>query len=368
MVLKETSLIITSGNSTTTAFIPGSSQGISTSAIAQNYALTNNLGQPRPAPTAGNQTMGTPFGNANNFQVMLPQAFNNVVKTEIRYFFMENGIDNVYDESYDNQGSLISVGNNTFYIRQGYDSNNPNAGYQHTIVIPSGYYDRRSLSQVILNLVNLIDASANADSVCTIPSATLSSPIYNTTVSGGFLLPAQNFTTCEIGSDGIFRLEALASSAIGTDWAISFKNRSNNNQKILTQVLLGFAIPSLFNATSEFEPILLNGIYTLSSPYVSVIDVYNYILIQSQKLGSRVMSTTGIEAYCIVPMSGNNTQIASQTGQFCYDGGNYSLDSAYFDTPRRLDVIDIRLADSTGALLDIGENTISIVIRIIQSV
>jgi hypothetical protein len=106
----------------------------------------------------------------------------------------------------------------------------------------------------------------------------------------------------------------------------------------------------------------------VSSPNSTTIDIYNYILIQSQKLGSRVVSTTGVNAYCIIPMSGLNTQIASQTGQFSYDGGNFTLDANYFDFPRRLDVIDIRLADSTGALLDIGTNTVTLVIRIIQSV
>ena len=368
MVLKETQLVITSGNATTTAFNPGAAQGILTTIPNVNYPLTTQWGGQRPAVSAGNSNMGTPIGQANNFYVMLPQPFANVVKTEIRYFFMENGISNVYSST--NAPALVSNGNNVFFIRTGYVFGNAAVGLQHKIKIPSGYYDRAALAKIILDLVNLIDPAAIADSDIEIPSQTLSNPIFNTANVGGNLVPDLNFTSCEIGPDGIFRLEALPSSPIGTDWAISFKDRAVAGIWYnLTQYLLGFQsdINSGLNVV-DFEPTVFPDIIILSSPYTATIDIYNYILIQSQKLGTKVMSTSGIEAHCIVPMAGQNTQVAAATGQFSYDGGNFSLDAAYFDNPRRLDMIDIRIADSEGTLLEIGQNTITIVIRIIQQV
>ena len=99
MVLKETQLIITSGNATTTNFQPSAQQGIPVSTQFISYPLTSGnqinpayIPRPLPQPSNNNSGMGTPTGSANNFQIMLPHPFENVVKTEVRYFFMENGI------------------------------------------------------------------------------------------------------------------------------------------------------------------------------------------------------------------------------------------------------------------------------------
>jgi hypothetical protein len=383
MVLKETQLVITSGNATSANFDSGAEQGIRLG--TQNVRFpptsgnqTNPAFIPRPLPLLNTNTsgMGTPIGTANNFQVMLPQPFENVVKTEVRYFFMENGISNVYESSASTIYSLFPDGNNTFFIRKNYDPNDNTAGVQYKIVIPPGYYDRNALANVILNLVNQLDPNQLVDgAVISTPSQTSSNPIYNNTLVSGTVTPATNFSACTIGSDGVFRLELdTVTSPFSTtsNFCISFVDRLSNQSYNYTQYLLGFQDiypPQGFTpAQTEFQGVTTNNVTMVSSPNSTTIDIYNYILIQSQKLGSRVVSTTGVNAYCIIPMSGLNTQIASQTGQFSYDGGNFTLDANYFDFPRRLDVIDIRLADSTGALLDIGTNTVTLVIRIIQSV
>jgi hypothetical protein len=381
MVLKETQLIITSGNATSTNFVPNAPQGIPVGTQAVNYQLTTGnqtnpvyIPQPAPRQTTNGGGMGTPVGQANDFYVMLPHPFDNVVKTEVRYFFMENGINNVYPSSAASIAAGTPDGNDTFYIRSDFDINDDTAGYQHEIKIPAGYYDRNALAAVILNLVNQLDASlVSGDSTnpMTTPSQTASNPIYNYDATSGTVLPNQNFSACSIGSDGVFRLESPIGGPFSTTspWAISFQDRTSLVFQTGTQYLLGFQdaldapiVNFNFVAISYTTSIMVNA------PFQSTIDIYNYILIQSQKLGSRVVSTTGVNAHCIIPMSGLNTQVASQTGQFSYDGGNFTLDANYFDFPRRLDVIDIRLADSSGALLDIGQNTVTLVIRIIQSV
>lgn len=382
MVLKETQLVITSGNATSTNFQPLAFQGIPVNNPAVNYQLlTGNQTNPafvpgvRPTPAMNTGSMGTPTGTANNFQVMLPQPFENVVKTEVRYFFMENGINNVYPSSEASIAAGNADGNDTFYIRSNYDELDPDIGVEYKIVIPAGYYDRNALATTILNLVNQLDPTlvfGDNPPPMTIPSQTASNPIYNYDNTTGTLLPNQNFSACSIGSDGVFRLE----SAIGgpfsttTPWAICFRSRSDPFITFLnTMYLLGFQDASDAPIVGfNFPAGETKYAVQVYSPYQTTIDIYNYILIQSQKLGSRVVSTTGINAFCIIPMSGQNTQVAAQTGQFSYDGGNFTLDANYFDFPRRLDVIDIRLADSTGALLDVGQNTITLVIRIIQSV
>ena len=381
MVLKETQLIITSGNATSTNFQPNAQQGIPVGNQAVNYVLrSGNQTNPAfipstlPKPAVNTGSMGTPTGDANNFQVMLPQPFENVVKTEVRYFFMENGINNVYPSSTASIDAGLPDGNDTFFIRTNFDEFDPTSGYEYEIKIPPGYYDRNALAAVILNLVNQLDpALTTGDSAgpMTIPSQTASNPIYNYSTATGLVLANQNFSACSIGSDGIFRLESPVGGPFSptSPWAITFISRSNNLAYPGTMYLLGFQDALNSPIVGYYFPAEVSTYaVAVNAPYTSTIDIYNYILIQSQKLGSRVVSTTGINAYCIIPMSGQNTQVASQTGQFSYDGGNFTLDASYFDFPRRLDVIDIRLADSTGALLDVGQNTITLVIRIIQSV
>jgi len=383
MVLKETQLIITSGNATTTNFQPNSKQGIPVANQSIVYPLKSGnqinpafLPKTLPQPSINTGGMGTPTGSANNFQIMLPQPFENVVKTEVRYFFMENGINNVYPSSLASINAGSPDGNDTFYIVSDYDEDDSTVGYQHEIKIPPGYYDRNALASVILNLVNQLNPAlitGNSTNPMTVPSQTASNPIYNYSTSSGAVLPTQNFSACSIGSDGVFRLESPITGAVfskNTPWAISFRDRNNpGNNFPGTIYLLGFQ-DAINSPVVIFDFAAIQGVsnYMVSSPYQTTIDIYNYILIQSQKLGSRVVSTTGINAFCIIPMSGQNTQVAAQTGQFSYDGGNFTLDASYFDFPRRLDVIDIRIADSTGALLDIGQNTVTLVIRIIQSV
>jgi hypothetical protein len=381
MVLKETQLIITSGNATSTNFVPNAPQGIPTGTLNLNSPLQSNIQtnpvyipQPLPRPSTNAGGIGTPVGQANDFYVMLPHPFDNVVKTEVRYFFMENGINNVYPSSAASIAAGTPDGNDTFFIRSNYDPFNGSAGYQHEITIPAGYYDRNALAAIILNLVNQLDptlGSGDSTNPMTTPSQTSSNPIYNYDATSGTVLPNQNFSACSIGSDGVFRLESPIGGPFSTtnNWAISFRDRTSTIQYTGTQYLLGFQ--NFFDipfATYDFPADTFTTSIMVNAPFQSTIDIYNYILIQSQKLGSRVVSTTGVNAHCIIPMSGLNTQVASQTGQFSYDGGNFTLDANYFDFPRRLDVIDIRLADSSGALLDIGQNTITLVIRIIQSV
>jgi hypothetical protein len=378
MVLKETQLIITSGNATTTVFNPGASQGIPVSTPSVNYALTSGnqtnpayISRPVPQPTNNNQRMGTPTGNANDFLVMLPHPFENVVKTEVRYFFLENGLSNVYTSSAATINTLNPDGNNFFTIQGLFGSAH---FYQYIIKIPDGYYDRNALAEVILNLVNQIDfdpTGAVLTNTYTTPSQSASNPIYNSSTTSGFQEPATNFSACSISSDGIFRLEAASTTSpfyTSTDWTIAFTDPSTGGFYRGTSFLLGFQDTIDAGLLPINPPVQYANAIILAAPFASTIDIYNYILVQSQKLGSRVVSTTGINAYCIIPMAGQNSQVASQTGQFSYDGGNFTLDASYFDFPRRLDTIDIRLADSTGALLDIGTNTVTLVLRIIQSV
>lgn len=375
-VLKETLLVISSGGSTSDNFVPGAPQGIPVNQPTVGnggltYNLTDSLGRVRPSPSNFNSRMGSPVGDPNNFYVMLPQPFDNVVKTEVRYFFMENGIDNVYAGS-----TVVNInqGNNTFFLRLGYDPYDSSAGIQFQCEIPNGYYDRDALAEVIFNLINQADPAATSDAVISRPSQTQSNPIYTFTIdSSGAVLPATLFSSCTIGSDGLLRIEAQSSSAILSDWAISFQNRNTLVKYDFTRWLFGFqATYNNVDVGTPYDypavPELDNTVYSVVSTYKTTLDIYNYILIQSQKLGTRVFTTSGIEAHALIPMTSSNSQTASKTGQFVYDGGNYSLDAAYFHSPRRLDMIDIRLADSNGALLDIGTNTITVAIRIIQSV
>jgi len=242
----------------------------------------------------------------NNFHISLARPVFNVVKAEMRYFFLENGIWNI--DTFGNSFNLTiaTVGTTTIFI-------------------PPGYYSQ-------IALCNEIQKQCDDYSNGTISSVAI-------TPSGTFELISSTKT-----------------------FSITFTT-GNFNQKA-TALLLGFPPDSTYNSA------VVGGQNTIQSPSEVSIATYPYIFLQSSKLQNQLLTTTGLSAFAVVPMTSSlqgigNTDVALGT---TYDAGAYPMDASYFTQPITLDRIDIRLVDDTGALLDTRNNNVSIVLRLAHTV
>ena len=246
----------------------------------------------------------------NNFFITLARPVFNVVKAEFRYFFLENGIWNIDADA------------NTFSITLNQISP-PSTGTQIITLIP-GYY-----SQVAL--CNQIQAQID-----------------------GFVAGA--ITSVEITPSGSLRL-----ASTGYTFTLDFTTSSNRGA---LATILGF--DPLIPITSSS----VGGEEVVVSPNEVSIATYPYIYLQSSKLQNQLITSTGLSAFALVPMTSSlqgigNTDVALGT---TYDAGSYPLDASYFSQPMTLDRIDIRLVDDRGVLLDTRGNDVAIVLRLAHSV
>lgn len=246
----------------------------------------------------------------NNFFITLARPVFNVVKAEFRYFFLENGIWNIDAEA------------NTFTITLTQISP-PSTGTQVITLLP-GYYSQVALCNQIQTQIDNFVAGA--------------------------------ITSVEITPSGSLRL-----ASTGYSFTLDFTTNSNSSA---TATILGFdPVLPITSAPVGAEQVI-------TSPLEVSIASYPYIYLQSSKLQNQLITSTGLSAFAIVPMTSSlqgigNTDVALGT---TYDGGSYPLDASYFNQPTTLDRIDIRLVDDRGVLLDTRGNDVTIVLRIIHTV
>lgn len=114
--------------------------------------------------------------------------------------------------------------------------------------------------------------------------------------------------------------------------------------------LLGFG-------TSVYSPTLLAGMYTLVSDNAINLPLYDYILVQSNKLGSRIRTSTGLNAYAMLLNYNNN-----YTSSLVYE--NYlNMEDVYNTEPTDLEEVDIRLVDGTGKILNLRGQNVAILME-----
>jgi len=249
----------------------------------------------------------------NNFNITLARPVFNVVKAEMRYFFLENGIWN------------IDTDGNSFGLRINAGGTVP-ATVSTTIFIPAGYYSQIALCNEIQKQCDDF-LNGIISNVSITPSGTLQmdSATNSFRVSFGLGSPVQARTAFILG----------------------FNSGSNNDSAIISGTLS-----------------------QLTSPNEVSIATYPYIFLQSSKLQNQLLTTTGLSAFGIVPMTSSlqgigNTDVALGT---TYDAGAYPMDASYFTQPITLDRIDIRIVDDSGALLDTRNNNVAIVLRLAHTV
>lgn len=248
--------------------------------------------------------------NTNNFYITLARPVFNVVKAEFRYFFLENGIWNV-----DSTGNEFNVLLAPFGGGSG--------TYSGLITIPPGYYSSVGLTNALQTQFDDLHTGA-VDIVEVSPSNTI--VIKSTTHS------------IQV-SFGIAGVGAVCAKLLGFPTGIS-------------------------NST------LVGSQHILESPYEVSLSAYPYIYLQSSKLQNQLLTSSGLNAFAVVPMTtslqgiGNSDVALGAT----YDAGAYPMDASYFTQPITLDRIDIRLVDDRGNPLDTRSNDVAIVVKLASTV
>ena len=246
----------------------------------------------------------------NNFNLTLARPVFNVVKAELRYFFLQNGIWNL-----DGTRNQFEV---TFTLIA-----SPFTVTTQLVVIPPGYYSQQGFITALQNAFDeVLSGAITSVDINDSNNLVLTSTAYDFTLT--------------------FILSTLPSAAN----ALGFTPGTNN--------------PS---STVAGEQILV-------SPFEVNIAPLPYLYLQSSKLQNNLVTSSGLSAFALVPLTGNlqgvgNADVALGT---TYDAGQYSLDASYFTQPITLDRIDIRIVDPTGNPVDTRSNDITIVLRIITSV
>ena len=248
----------------------------------------------------------------NNYTITLNTPVFNVVKADLRYFYMSNGMFN------------IDTGNNTFNISV---ATTPTATTA-TVIISPGFYTETDLTQAVMNSApNVFNLPTAGVPGCAIDNSTNQLRI-------GWLSAVNNFVK-----------------------TITFPNAS-------TSQTFGFG-----GALTNTMPASAVQIAQLS-PFEVQISLDPYVFLQSSKLQNQLTTSTGFSAFAVVPATSMPSNIAAGESSlgFTYDGSNSALDSAYFTNPITLDMIDIRIVDSRGVLVNVRQNNSTIILTVVVSV
>jgi hypothetical protein len=199
-------------------------------------------------------------GTPSSFTWKFSERVEGIRYADLRMFSLENGLYNV-DST-----------NNTFYLSENYTL--PSATYTYpvsAVVIPAGYYDDTTFASTIGLVMSNISIGK-----------------------------AENLYLCQILTSGILTISAATTSpsSNGT-FAVGFTNGSLT--QTATAELLGFT-----NLTIDYYSTNASPLYqTIRSVLPTALVIYDYLLINSQKLGNDIDVILGIDLINLSHNSGN---------------------------------------------------------------
>lgn len=269
-------------------------------------------------------------GTASSFRWRFQERVENIRHAEIRFFVFENGVYNV-DQT-----------NNTFYLSEdGTLDLSGNWVYNYDLMpvsIPEGYYDDQTLASTISLAMSQVSYANNS---------------------------TPNIYFTQILSDGKL--------AISIDDDINFAISFGNGTLAFpgTGELLGFGtntVPNYWNlGDSDFYR-------TIVSPNPMRLASFDYLLVQSQKLGndisfysssepdpdpSQTLRANATSCFAFIP----NTTPSQNNSTIIWE--NYRSPQIYtLKYPYSLDYVDITIVDKYGRPIKARDNNVSIMVEL----
>lgn len=269
-------------------------------------------------------------GTPSSFMWKFNERVEGIRYADLRMFSLENGVYNV-DST-----------NNTFYLSENYTLPSATWTYNVTaVVIPSGYYDDVGFAEVI-GLVMSQASSSNA----------------------------QNLYLCQILNSGLLTISSASTSPSSNgSFAVGFTDGVTTQSA--TASLMGFSNLTL-NAYSSVTSGLFN---TINSTIPTALVIYDYLLINSQKLGNDTSLFSG--KYTNTALVGTDTPLSPNPSS-CWaivpnttrTANNNALvyenlrppQIATLKFPFSLDYVDIAVVDKFGQVLDLSNQSLTIVV------
>ena len=193
------------------------------------------------------------------------------------------------------------------------------------ITIPPGYYDVSTLCSTLSSLLNNVN-----------------------TITNNLIPPTRSMFFVEVNSQGILSI----SNNISGQWSIQMRGQG-------IQKLLGFTLfatdgpPSIAPVQWPFGP------YTVKGNVPIYLNNYDLLLIQSDQLGNQITTRQGFNAWAVIPAT--NFQNSSTT--ITYDNVRSPSLETSWKVPKLLEWVDIRLVDTNGTVVDIGQNNMQVVVE-----
>jgi len=271
-------------------------------------------------------------GTPSAFTWKFNERVEGIRYADLRMFSLENGVYNV-DST-----------NNVFYLSENYTL--PSALWTYNVLpvtIPAGYYDDTSFAEVI----GLAMSQAS---------------------TGG----AQNLYLCQILNSGILTISSASTSpsSNGT-FAVGFTDGVTTQSG--TATLMGFSVLTI-NAYSSLN----SGLYqTIRGTIPTALVIYDYLLINSQKLGNDTslfsgkytnpaligtdtpLSPNPSSCWAIVP---NTTPTANNNALIYENVRPPQVSTLKF--PFSLDYVDIAIVDKFGQVVDLSNQSLTIVVEL----
>jgi len=271
-------------------------------------------------------------GTPSSFTWKFSERVEGIRYADLRMFSLENGLYNV-DST-----------NNTFYLSENYTL--PSATYTYpvsAVVIPAGYYDDTTFASTIGLVMSNISIGK-----------------------------AENLYLCQILTSGILTISAATTSpsSNGT-FAVGFTNGVTT--QTATAELLGFT-----NLTIDYYSTNASPLYqTIRSILPTALVIYDYLLINSQKLGNDISLYSG--KYTDPTLIGTDKQLTPNPSS-CWaivpsttpTADNNSLiyenvrppQVSTLKYPFSLDYVDINIIDKFGQVVDLSNQSLTIVVEL----
>lgn len=271
-------------------------------------------------------------GTPSSFQWKFSERVENIRYADLRMFTVENGLYNV-DST-----------NNKFFLSENFVLPSGWTFLETQVVIPTGYYDDTTFAST-LGLAMSQASRTNAG----------------------------NLYLVQILNSGLLQITSSSASVIsdGT-FAIGFTNAVATSYP-LTAELLGFVslTPNAYNS-------IISGLYqTIISDDPTALVIYDYLLVNSQKLGNDVSFYSG--KYINTTLIGTDTPIRPNPSS-CWavvPNNQPSRDNnvliwenvrppqiATLKYPFSLDYVDINILDKLGRNVDLSGQSVSLVVEL----
>jgi len=282
--------------------------------LRQSQLLINSINRDSPATSS-----------TSNFWITPVQPVFDVVKIELRAAIIEDGIYNV------------TTDNNRFGIYTSLDDFTAMV----EIALPPAYYDPSTLANTLLNTINKALITPSGEAINNVSINTNTDVLYMESTSIGFIL---NFV-----DPRFYGAAALLGFNPGNFY---------NSSTVLTSG--GLVAVGIGYSGAIIKPTVgaTNGI---QSPKKITLKSYDYVLLQSSKLGNRITSAAGFGAFALIPLfAGDNAPFISNTTSF--------IDATYFIQKTKLDRIDVNIVDATGLPVNLQGNNVSLLFDIVQDI